>query len=104
MLVCNTVGVYRFSPCLNVTFTPSPPRLATNQEQVFPLNLERIFQGADPDFYLRDADIVCVGTHVAVPFMTALRGIVPSFSMGFSYSKNFSRIGATQEGERFKNY
>ena len=78
-------------------------RIGASQEQVTPINLEKIFAGEEPDIYLKPNDIIAVGTHAAVPFLAALRGIVPTLTTGFSYARNFTPdIPVDDSHQRFK--
>ncbi|MCE5326996.1 MAG: polysaccharide biosynthesis/export family protein [Planctomycetaceae bacterium] len=66
-------------------------RVANNQEQAIPVNLEKIFRSEEPDIYLKPNDILAVGTHVAVPFYAMVRGMVPQIQIQstLEYSRNF---------------
>ncbi len=65
-------------------------RIGENQEQVITIDIEKIFRGEESDIFLKPEDVIAVGTHFVVPFMSALRGIVPTFSVGFTYSRDFA--------------
>jgi hypothetical protein len=88
-------------------------RIGENQEQVIAIDIEKIFRGEESDIFLKPEDVIAVGTHFAVPFIAALRGIVPTFSIGFSYSRSFEPTLLTRErtgrqedrhGDRFKRW
>ncbi len=67
------------------------------REQMIQVNLDRIFAGKDPDFYIRRGDIINVGTHPFAPFLQRIRAYTlpnPTTNMGYSfvYSRNFADI------------
>lgn len=66
-------------------------------EQMFQVNLDRIFAGLDPDFVIKRGDLINVGTHPFAPFLQRLRGLTlpnPVANVGytFTYSRNFADI------------
>lgn len=88
-------------------------RIGQNQEQVIAVDIEKIFRGQEPDIFLKPEDVIAVGTHVAVPFMAGLRGLVPTFNIGFSYSRSFAptllgfnqgRAEESRHSDRFKRW
>ena len=82
-------------------------RIGNNQEQTIPIDIEKIFRGEEPDIYLKPEDVIAVGTHVAVPWLVAARGIVPQFEVLFEYSRNFIPPLLGNEGrhsDRFKRW
>lgn len=67
------------------------------REQMIQVNLDRIFAGKDPDFFIRRADIINVGTHPFAPFLQRIRSAtLPTISnvigYGFTYTRNFADI------------
>jgi polysaccharide export outer membrane protein len=55
------------------------------------VNLDAIFAGLEDDFYMRDDDILNVGTHVAAPFLFVLRNSFRfTYGFGFVYDRNFA--------------
>lgn len=85
-----TVG--GFSPlawpqrCEIIRFEPG-----TDKQLTIPVDLDAIFAGRDSDFYLRDGDILNVGTHVAAPFLFVLRNSFRfTYGFGFVYDRNFA--------------
>ena len=61
------------------------------------VDLDRIFAGKDPDFYIRRGDVVNVGTHPLAPFLQRIRAYTlpsPANTAGYSftYSRNFADI------------
>jgi protein involved in polysaccharide export with SLBB domain len=67
------------------------------REQMIQVDLDRIFAGADPDFFIRRGDIVNVGTHPFAPFLQRIRALTlpnPASNVGYSftYARNFADI------------
>jgi len=88
-------------------------RIGQNQEQTIALDIEKIIRGEEPDIFLKPEDVIAVGTHLAVPFMQGVRGIVPTFSMAFSYNRSFApqllgweqgRGEESRHSDRFKRW
>ena len=66
-------------------------RIGENQEQQIPINLENIMLGNDPDFFLKDGDIIKVGTEWRANFMAVIRNAFRmSYGFGFVYDRNFA--------------
>lgn len=66
-------------------------RIGENQEQIYPLNLEAIFKGEQPDFFLKPYDVVAVGTSAKAPFFAVLRNAFRmTYGFGFIYDRNFA--------------
>ncbi len=63
----------------------------TDKQLTIPVNLDAIFAGLDDDVYLRDDDIVNVGTHVVAPFLFVIRNSFRfTYGFGFVYDRNFA--------------
>jgi len=67
------------------------------REQMIQVNLDRMFAGKEPDFFIHRGDIINVGTHPFAPFLQRIRAmtlpnIVNSLGFGFSYTRNFADI------------
>jgi protein involved in polysaccharide export with SLBB domain len=67
------------------------------REQMIQVNLDRIFAGKDPDFFIKRGDIINVGTHPFAPFLQRIRQWTlptPRNNVGYSftYSRNFADI------------
>ncbi|UCF32373.1 MAG: polysaccharide biosynthesis/export family protein [Phycisphaerales bacterium] len=85
------------------------------REQMIQVNLDRIFAGKDPDFFIKRGDIINVGTHPFSPWLQRIRAWTlptPTNLVGYSftYSRNFadidsygSRINPHNEPDRFPN-
>lgn len=55
------------------------------------VNLEDIFEGKQPDIFIKPNDQVMVGTNILAPFIAAVRnGFRFSYGFGFFYDKNFN--------------
>jgi len=79
-------------------------RIGRNQEQTFPINLESIFTGQDPDVYLKPNDVIAVGTHWKSSFLAVLRNAFRmTYGFGFIYDRNFSDpLLVTPNSKRFR--
>lgn len=63
----------------------------TDKQLTIAVNLDAIFYGLDDDFYLRDDDIVNVGTHIVAPFLFVIRNSFRfTYGFGFVYDRNFA--------------
>jgi polysaccharide biosynthesis/export protein len=66
-------------------------RVSKDEEQTIQLDLDAIFAGTAPDFYVKPNDIVNVGTNAATVFMAVLRNAFRfSYGLGFVYDRNFA--------------
>lgn len=66
-------------------------RVSQDEEQIIQLDLDSIFAGNAPDFYLKPNDIVNVGTTPAALFLAVLRNAFRfSYGFGFVYDRNFA--------------
>jgi protein involved in polysaccharide export with SLBB domain len=66
-------------------------------EQMIQVDLDRVFAGADPDFFIKRGDIVNVGTHPFAPFLQRIRALtlpnpINNIGYSFTYSRNFADI------------
>ena len=65
-------------------------RVSQDEEQIIQLDLDAIFAGEEPDFYLKPSDIINVGTTPASVFFAVLRNAFRfTYGMGFVYDRNF---------------
>jgi len=63
----------------------------TDKQLTIPVNVDAIFAGLDDDLYLRDDDIVNVGTHFVAPFLFVIRNSFRfTYGFGFVYDRNFA--------------
>jgi protein involved in polysaccharide export with SLBB domain len=66
-------------------------RIGPNQEQMIPINVEKIMRGEDQDIYLKPNDVIAIGTHVSSQFLAVLRNAFRmTYGFGFIYDRNFS--------------
>ncbi len=66
-------------------------RIGKNQEQIIPLNVEKIIRGTDPDLYLKPDDVIAVGTAWQSTFLAVLRNAFRmTYGFGFIYDRNFA--------------
>lgn len=63
----------------------------TDKQMTIPVNLDRIFAGLEEDFFLRDDDIINVGTDIVAPFLFVIRNSFRfTYGFGFVYDRNFA--------------
>lgn len=63
----------------------------TDKQLTMMVNLDAIFAGLEDDFYLRDEDIVNVGTHIVAPFLFVIRNSFRfTYGFGFVWDRNFA--------------
>jgi polysaccharide biosynthesis/export protein len=61
-----------------------------NTETTAQVDLQRIFEGEQPDIYLKTNDLVNVGTDVLAPILAVTRNAYRmSYGWGFTYDRNF---------------
>jgi polysaccharide biosynthesis/export protein len=78
-------------------------RVSQDEEQIIQLDLDAIFAGTAPDFYLKPNDIVNVGTTPAAVFLAVLRNAFRfSYGFGFVYDRNFADSDTFQAKEQLK--
>ncbi len=64
-----------------------------DREQMIQLNLDAIFAGREQDCFLKQDDLILVGTHPVAPFLAVLRNAFrASYGFGFVYDRNFADI------------
>ncbi len=67
----------------------------TDKQITIPVNLDAIFAGLEPDLYLRDNDIVNVGTSTLAPFLFVIRNSFRfTYGFGFVYDRNYADVDA----------
>jgi polysaccharide export outer membrane protein len=78
-------------------------RVTEDEEQIIQLDLDAIFAGDAPDFYVKPSDIVNIGTNPATVFFAVLRNAFRfSYGMGFVYDRNFGDGDTFQAQEQLK--
>ncbi len=66
-------------------------RIGANQEATVRLNLRSIFDGTQPDFYLKPNDTINIGTNLfATPWAVVRNGFRFSYGFGFVLDRNFN--------------
>lgn len=66
-------------------------RVGADEEQIIQLDLDAIFAGEAPDFYVKPSDIINVGTTPAATFFAVIRNAFRfTYGMGFVYDRNFA--------------
>jgi len=79
-------------------------RIGKDEEQMIQLDLDAIFAGNAPDFYLKPNDIVNIGTHPVATFLAVLRNAFRlSYGFGFVYDRNFADADSPQIREQAKS-
>jgi protein involved in polysaccharide export with SLBB domain len=71
-------------------------RIGPNQEVTVQIDLQRIFDGEQPDIYLKANDLINVGTDFIAPFLAVTRNAYrASYGWGFVYDKNLNDTNNT---------
>ncbi|MEO0964932.1 MAG: polysaccharide biosynthesis/export family protein [Planctomycetota bacterium] len=66
-------------------------RVGNNREATIRLNLRAIFEGVEPDFFLKQNDLINVGTNfIATPLAVFRNGLRFTYGMGFIIDENFA--------------
>ena len=66
-------------------------RIGRNKEEVVRVDLEKIFNGEQPDIYIKPHDVINVGTHATSIWRAALRNSFrATYGFGFTYDRNFA--------------
>ena len=66
-------------------------RIGENQEQIIPINVEKIYRGEESDIFLKPNDVIAVGTSAAASFMAVIRNAFRmTYGFGFIYDRNFA--------------
>jgi len=65
-------------------------RIGPNQEVTVQVDLTRIFDGEQPDIFLKPNDFINVGTDAVAPFLAVTRNAYrASYGWGFVYDRNY---------------
>lgn len=79
-------------------------RVSKNEEQTIQIDLDAIFAGKAPDFYLRPNDIVNVGSSPIASFLAVMRNAFRlTYGFGFVYDRNFADSDTFQAREQVRN-
>ena len=66
-------------------------RIGIDKEVFVRVNMGRIFEGRQPDLFLKSNDVVVVGTDWYPPFLAAIRGAFRlTYGFGFLYDRNYA--------------
>lgn len=66
-------------------------RIGADKEIFVRVDLAKIFEGQQPDLFLKPDDQVYVGTHFVAPFLAAARGAFRlTYGLGFLYDRNYA--------------
>jgi hypothetical protein len=66
-------------------------RTGEKKEEIVMVDLEKIADGTQPDFFIKPNDIINVGTHGAARYLAVLRNAFrATYGFGFVYDRNFS--------------
>jgi polysaccharide biosynthesis/export protein len=65
-------------------------RIGDDQEMIIQVNLQSIFDGEDPDVFIKPDDVLNVGTDAFATFLAVTRnGYQAAYGWGFTYDRNF---------------
>lgn len=71
-----------------------------DQELFIRVNLTRIFEGKDPDVFVKPNDLIVVGTDFYPPFLQAFRNAFRfTYGFGFIYDRNFAPQQEPADGD-----
>jgi polysaccharide export outer membrane protein len=66
-------------------------RIGEKKEEIVLVNLKKIADGSQPDFFIKPNDLINVGTHPAARWLAALRNAFrATYGFGFIYDRNFA--------------
>lgn len=66
-------------------------RIGKDQEVVIQVNLQKVFDGEQPDIFLKPNDVVNIGTDMIAPFLAVTRNAYrASYGWGFVYDRNLN--------------
>jgi polysaccharide biosynthesis/export protein len=66
-------------------------RVGEKKEEIVMVDLEKIANGTQPDFFIKPNDVINVGTHGISRYLAVLRNAFrASYGFGFGYDRNFS--------------
>jgi polysaccharide export outer membrane protein len=66
-------------------------RISKNEEVTVMVDLDKIFRGLQPDFFIKPNDLINVGTNPAMRVLAGVRqGLTPNLGFGLSYTRNFA--------------
>ncbi|MCG8408482.1 MAG: SLBB domain-containing protein [Phycisphaerales bacterium] len=92
-----------FSPLAMPSRADLVRRVSKDEEQTIQIDLDAIFAGKAPDFYLRPNDIINVGSSPINYFLAVLRNAFRlTYGFGFVYDRNFADSDTFQAREQVR--
>jgi hypothetical protein len=68
-------------------------RIGTGEEEIVMVDLDKIYSGEQPDFFIKPNDLINVGTHATSRWRAVLRNAFrATYGFGFVYDRNFADI------------
>jgi len=68
-------------------------RIEGDREEITQWDLSRIIDGRDPDMFIKEGDVIRVGTHAVAPLLATIRNAFRlTYGFGFVYDRNFADI------------
>jgi signal peptidase I len=75
-------------------------RIGADKQVFARVNLDAIFEGRQPDFFIKPNDNIMIGTNIIAPFLAAIRGgFRASYGFGYIYDRNY----APAQKQQFQN-
>lgn len=75
-------------------------RIGENKEEIVMVDLDKIANGEQPDFFIKPNDLINVGTHATARWLAVLRNAFrATYGFGFVYDRNF---GDADYGKGFR--
>lgn len=66
-------------------------RIGTKEEEIVMVDLDKIYSGEQPDFFIKPNDLIHVGTHATSRWRAVLRNAFrATYGFGFVYDRNFA--------------
>jgi polysaccharide export outer membrane protein len=66
-------------------------RIAEKKEEIVLVSLKKIADGSQPDFFIKQNDLINIGTHPAARWLAVLRNAFrATYGFGFIYDRNFA--------------
>lgn len=76
-------------------------RIGRNKEEIVMVDLDKIAQGLQPDFFIKPNDLINVGTHPTSIIRAILRN---SYGLSFLYTRNFASPTQGFYGNRYNDF
>jgi polysaccharide export outer membrane protein len=68
-------------------------RIGKNREEIVMVNLRKIAEGSQPDFFIKPNDTINIGSHKASRWLAVLRNAFRfTYGFGFVYDRNFAEV------------